>query len=910
MRKISKRFIFIFVLTLALLLTACANSGSNSGEPVEVNNVVDVTLNENNELVFEMEDGTFITAGEIPSAVSVRTVSVNPNGRLIIVLTNNQVFDLGIVVGEDGYQGNDGENGVNGLSAFEIYLKNYPGYEGTEKDWIDEFVLGGLALPIVLNLDGGVLEAPATIMKGDKFQLAATKDGYVFENWVDGTGKIHDADEPVLAAIDFTAVWHKAATWKATGSTKFDQNGLLVEFELLLGETSLDLTEMTVQKLNGKEVELDEATLWFDATNRAGTYMYEFEDAVERYRASLVWSGNLGLDTTDFEDFTVEIVGDKPKVDANTNLVYQPYKVTTDLTFSADAVAYNINSNGYAQKAFIDVSGDDIMVGLNANTFTNPQVAGKHEIVVFDNGDWHVVEVESSQREVARVGWTSNDEYVVNFDQVETDIVKLESAFINDWNVMFGTDFVKFRTLEFHSHATEEITSIWGGSGPDLSGYNIYKFFNDSEMSEKWMWMLDYVHQFSYETWTRAQITAIKGDGTFPGEAALYFGEHMMGSISNLFGLTAGASLRGAGAGNFSATNPAVDFEGLHTIVNNMDYELHYSGDTINLPDAFEQQFYSFDHYFGNSRKYEANEEITLGRNITFVPIMVVDEFTAKFFDGTTELTDFEKTYDYKDNFDLPTYEKDGYVFNGWFDNAEFAGDPFEKLPLEMEEDVNYYAKFTESPYNNVEITLDLDGGFGDVNSLVNKYKDAAGYVVSTGNRFATGFPITTTVARPGNYWFIMSFTKTDTNGVYTLNSKGVPANGDEVLDSDLFIAYHDAITSTFKSAMAEIYSNIAVGDVLLVPEFPEDFETIVASDTAFEIDLYFITAEEASEDIVFKSYDPLTLGVPTKEGFVFDGWFENADFSGDAVTEFPGYLIADSDVTEVTYYAKWSPVS
>ena len=45
-----------------------------------------------------------------------------------------------------------------------------------------------------------------------------------------------------------------------------------------------------------------------------------------------------------------------------------------------------------------------------------------------------------------------------------------------------------------------------------------------------------------------------------------------------------------------------------------------------------------------------------------------------------------------------------------------------------------------------------------------------------------------------------------------------------------------------------------------------------------------------------------VTLAAPTRTGYTFDGWFENADFTGKAVTEIP------ADATEAkTFYAKWT---
>ncbi len=55
-------------------------------------------------------------------------------------------------------------------------------------------------------------------------------------------------------------------------------------------------------------------------------------------------------------------------------------------------------------------------------------------------------------------------------------------------------------------------------------------------------------------------------------------------------------------------------------------------------------------------------------------------------------------------------------------------------------------------------------------------------------------------------------------------------------------------------------------------------------------------------EDVNVENGQEYVLPVPTRDGYRFDGWYANGDFSGEAVTS----VIASSDVT---YYAKWMQV-
>ena len=49
----------------------------------------------------------------------------------------------------------------------------------------------------------------------------------------------------------------------------------------------------------------------------------------------------------------------------------------------------------------------------------------------------------------------------------------------------------------------------------------------------------------------------------------------------------------------------------------------------------------------------------------------------------------------------------------------------------------------------------------------------------------------------------------------------------------------------------------------------------------------------------------PLTLPAPTKTGYMFDGWYDNSDFTGSVVTEVPA-----GSTNDKTFYAKWSPIT
>ena len=81
---------------------------------------------------------------------------------------------------------------------------------------------------------------------------------------------------------------------------------------------------------------------------------------------------------------------------------------------------------------------------------------------------------------------------------------------------------------------------------------------------------------------------------------------------------------------------------------------------------------------------------------------------------------------------------------------------------------------------------------------------------------------------------------------------------------------------------------------------------TITAAWTAEEYDItYNANGGTGAEDGTYTiESETITLPTPTKTGYTFGGWFENATFAGSAVTE-----IAAGTTGDKTFYAKWTAV-
>lgn len=74
--------------------------------------------------------------------------------------------------GPQGEQGIQGPHGEQGLSAYEIFLKYYPEYEGTEKDWVTDVAMGNKCNLFGHKWDEGIITTEPT--KGNEGEKTYT----------------------------------------------------------------------------------------------------------------------------------------------------------------------------------------------------------------------------------------------------------------------------------------------------------------------------------------------------------------------------------------------------------------------------------------------------------------------------------------------------------------------------------------------------------------------------------------------------------------------------------------------------------------------------------------------------------------------------------------------------------------
>ena len=188
--------------------------------------------------------------------------------------------------------------------------------------------------------------------------------------------------------------------------------------------------------------------------------------------------------------------------------------------------------------------------------------------------------------------------------------------------------------------------------------------------------------------------------------------------------------------------------------------------------------------------------------------------------------------------------EKTGYSFLGWIITDIDKDSYMEKIPADLDHDATFVAKWSKDDY---KISYDLDGGNVDA-ALTSVYNIDTDTIT---------LPAPTKEGYSFSKWIDL-----DTNNEIKSIVKGTV--GDKKIKA-LWVANSYKINYTLNKKDA------------VLPDSADNNRTF-------------------GKDI--------TLATPSKQGYVFDGWYDNADLTGSAYTSDRLKSLA----SDVTLYAKWSP--
>lgn len=224
-------------------------------------------------------------------------------------------------------------------------------------------------------------------------------------------------------------------------------------------------------------------------------------------------------------------------------------------------------------------------------------------------------------------------------------------------------------------------------------------------------------------------------------------------------------------------------------------------------------------------------------------------------FFGLCESPDaYETTYTVEsDDVLFESIHKNGYRFVGWYDNAEFNGEPITVIPAGSHGNVELYAKWEQVTFNFV---YELDGGVND----------AANPLTFTIDTFIDA--ITNLRSSSKDYYNFASWTC----GPEDSAVEAWEADGNASLctysDNYCLIAKYTPIDYS-------ITFNLGGGSFAETPVSKYNIETA-----------------------------DITLPIPSRTGYTFVGWFDNDQLSGEAIDCIP---LGSHD--DKVFYAKWQTI-
>ncbi|MBR3785455.1 MAG: InlB B-repeat-containing protein [Firmicutes bacterium] len=334
----------------------------------------------------------------------------------------------------------------------------------------------------------------------------------------------------------------------------------------------------------------------------------------------------------------------------------------------------------------------------------------------------------------------------------------------------------------------------------------------------------------------------------------------------------------------------------------------------IPLPDTTDKDGYQFGGWYTNQNL--SGSPVTAipkgsSGNKEFYGKWTPISYTITYHDGTEVLTQLSPTsYTIEsENIILPTLTKEGYVFEGWFDNAEFTGGEITGIPMGSTGDKTFYAKFRNHGYT---VYFDTRGGSEVAEQSVDYNGTATrptpdptklgyifeGWVTESGEDYDFNWKITEDTVLYAK-WSENKCTVTfDSMGGSTVTSQEVTyGQSVNAPDNPAREGYHFSGWAT-----SEDGTNAYNFRDPVIKAF-----TLYAKWSPITYKITFMSNDGTAVADMEYNIESETIVLPTinKTGYNFDGWYSDADLSGSAVTS-----VSKGTMGNKIFYAKWTPLS
>lgn len=344
------------------------------------------------------------------------------------------------------------------------------------------------------------------------------------------------------------------------------------------------------------------------------------------------------------------------------------------------------------------------------------------------------------------------------------------------------------------------------------------------------------------------------------------------------------------------------------------------SGDKYKLEEP-KREGYSFDGWSieSGSSKIEDNIFIMGTENAEIIAEWKPVEYKIKFISNNSSINLEEQLYTIEtEAFKLPVPSNSkGYTLEGWYDNEDFTGKKYIEIEKGNTGDLKLYAKWS---LENYSITYNLNGGeaisnLQSYNVETNSFKinnpTRKGYLFLGWTGEQNQYPnknIWIEKGTTGDKTYSANWETIEYNIYYNLNGGKVESN----------VKTYNIETNNIQLKQPTKENYIFLGWV-------EEGKTKVQKDVVikkgttgdkvytatWEPEKYSISYETNGGILtkqVIKQYNIETkdfnLPIPHKNGYNFEGWYENLDLTGTKIEK-----ISKGTTGQKKYYAKWSTI-
>ena len=245
-----------------------------------------------------------------------------------------------------------------------------------------------------------------------------------------------------------------------------------------------------------------------------------------------------------------------------------------------------------------------------------------------------------------------------------------------------------------------------------------------------------------------------------------------------------------------------------------------------------------------------------------------------------------KETYNYGSGLILYAPTKAGYNFDGWYLSSDFSGSPISKIKNTDSGDFELYAKWTEK---QAVVTYELNGGnwsYTTRDEVVEDFlKDAMAWA---GKTTKPDGMVTGTNGTHSGFANVFS-------SIYGMFSDAQYKAKWAWLKSYIIAATDNASSKSYLQQGNEAFWRYSLG-AFLFEEFRESYPISEDYRDEQKANGFWATlSEHETKEIEITEEGLLT---PVRIYYVFEGWYDNPEFTGDPIT---------SVKLDTTLYAKWS---